>query len=394
MADNYTILAGTVPVHPHSLCPFDPQVRQFLGVLSKELLRMPASGTDASWQALGFWLRPRHLDALAQQITQLDQRLGRGLIFHVTPTNMPAMFMYSWIISLLAGNSNLVRLSPRMVDNTRPVWTLVKRLLEQEDFQFLNSQNAIITYGHDKALTDHFSQCCDGRIIWGGDGTIDAIRQSPLAPKAVELPFADRYSLALLDADTILDCPDDELSALVHRFYNDTFDVDQNACSSPRYILWYTKDTNRFAAAQERWWKAVEIESQAYPLEPIKASRKYTDCWQFLMTYPQITTFQQYGNALYIYTLPELPESLIPFSGAFGQFFQSPLASLDDLAPLMDKKIQTLSIYGIAKDDIRQLIRAKGTFGIDRIVTIGEAMQMDIIWDGTNMIEYLSRIIR
>ena len=112
------------------------------------------------------------------------------------------------------------------------------------------------------------------------------------------------------------------------------------------------------------------------------------------MEHPQIATFEHYGNALYIYTLPELPESLIPYSGAFGQFFQSPLVSLDELAPHLDKKIQTLSIYGIEKDDIRSLIRAKGLAGIDRIVTIGEAMQMDIIWDGTNMIEYLSRIIR
>ena len=36
--------------------------------------------------------------------------MGRGLIFHITPTNVPTNFFYSFIFSLLSGNSNIVKL--------------------------------------------------------------------------------------------------------------------------------------------------------------------------------------------------------------------------------------------------------------------------------------------
>ena len=40
-----------------------------------------------------------------------------------------------------------------------------------------------------------------------------------------------------------------------------------------------------------------------------------------------------------------------------------------------------------------QLIQA-GIAGVDRIVPFGQAMDMDIIWDGRNLLDTLTRIIR
>ena len=37
-------------------------------------------------------------------------RLGRGMIFHIAPSNVPVNFAYSLISGLLAGNKNIVRL--------------------------------------------------------------------------------------------------------------------------------------------------------------------------------------------------------------------------------------------------------------------------------------------
>lgn len=39
------------------------------------------------------------------------------------------------------------------------------------------------------------------RVIWGGDATIKEIRRAALLPRATEITFADRYSLAVIDAD-------------------------------------------------------------------------------------------------------------------------------------------------------------------------------------------------
>ena len=40
-------------------------------------------------------------------------RLGRGLLFHVAPSNVPTMFVYTYVIAILAGNANIIRLSTR-----------------------------------------------------------------------------------------------------------------------------------------------------------------------------------------------------------------------------------------------------------------------------------------
>lgn len=395
MKTDYTLLAGTIPSYTRALPPFSPLVLSFLQTLSQELLHSPLSAQNPSWGALAFWLRATHLNRMKQDVSFLNARLGRGLVFHIAPTNMPVMFAYSLAISMLAGNSNIVRLSPRIVQALTPLYGLFHNILSHDVFRPLYETNGIVTYDAScKALTDEFSTRCDGRIIWGGDHSINAIRQSPLSPRAVELVFADRYSIAVLNSHFISNCSDEELYQWTHRFYNDTYEIDQNACSSPKLIFWLNSTDTIDKQVQHRWWQAVAKESLAYDLQPIKVSEKYCDAWRFAMEIPEISTVDRVTNRLYVYTLSSLPSEITVLSGKFGQFFQSNITSLDDLMPYMTKKVQTISTIGISTDALRTQLITHGVAGTDRIVPVGQAMDMDIIWDGLNMIEALSRIIR
>ena len=201
---------------------------------------------------------------------------------------MPAIFAYSLCISLLAGNGNIVRISPRLAPAAAPVCDVIHRIWQDDKFAALRRQNAIVTYGRDDELTSRFSRQCDGRIVWGGDKSIAEIRTFPLPPQGVELVFADRYSFAVFDCSCIQNGTDDELRAWAHRFYNDTYEADQNACSSPRFVFWLDERESSFEAAQRRWWDAVAAEAKAYDLPPIKTSGKYTDAWEFAMTQPHL----------------------------------------------------------------------------------------------------------
>ena len=158
-------------------------------------------------------------------------------------------------------------------------------------------------------------------------------------------------------------------------------------------IFWLGSHKELTEKAKQRWWHAVARESAAYALQPIKVSTKYTDAWEFAMTCPQIDTIEHIKNAVYIYTLSSLPEDITTLSGAFGQFFQYSISALDEIMPYMDKKIQTVSVLGIHPAIIRQLLLAHCVMGVDRVVPVGQAMDMSILWDGMNMIESLSRII-
>lgn len=393
LMDKYTILAGAIPANTKPLPAFAPIVIDFLQALSKELQTLPESRVDMTWAALGFWLRKAHIHQFAQNVSHLSTRLGRGLIIHIAPTNMPAMFAYSLAISMLAGNGNIVRISPRQAPSIRPICDCMERVLSRKKFAMLHEMNCLVTYDHDKDLTDLFTSRCDGRIIWGGNESIHEIRQSELPPQAVELVFADRYSCAILNSETVLACSDDELADWAHRFYNDTYEADQNACSSPRLLFWLSSHKSQAKLAQARWWKAVEKESHAYALQPIKVSTKYTDAWEFAMTHPEIASIETIDNHIYIYELAALPADITALSGAFGQFFQYTITGLDEIMPHINKKIQTLSTLGIEPAIIRQMLLAHRVMGIDRIVPMGQALDMSITWDGINMIEALSRII-
>ena len=393
MAD-YTLLAGTIPQHIRPLPPFSPLVIDFLQALSKELQTLPLAHTDMTWAALGFWLRRSHVIQMAQDVSHIEDRLGRGIIFHIAPTNMPAMFAYSLTISMLAGNGNIVRISPRQVPFVQPIYDCIEAVWSKKEFSSLRNMNALITYPHDKQTTDALTAQCDGRIIWGGDESIAQIRQSLLPPQAVELVFADRYSCTVIDSAAVLSCSDEELHHQAHLFYNDTYEADQNACSSPRMIFWLSSHEERTRQAKKRWWHAVAAECTSYRLQPIKVSTKYTDAWEFAMTYSQISSIEHIQNAIYLYTLSALPEDITKLSGAFGQFFQYSIATLEEIMPYMNKKIQTVSTFGIHPSKIRQHLLAHRVMGVDRVVPIGQAMDMSILWDGMNMIESLSRILR
>lgn len=391
----YTLLAGTMPADIHRLPPFAPVVTSFLRLLSQELLHSSITVQNPTWATFGFWLRKKHLERMKQTVPFLDSRLGRGLLFHITPTNMPIIFAYSLAISLLAGNNNIVRLSPRIIPTVAPLCNLIETIWQQPPFKQLYETNALITYDSiQKDLTDVYTSQCDGRIIWGGNQSIQAIRQSPLPPQAVELVFADRYSLAVFDSSTIITCSDNDIKQWAHRFYNDTYEIDQNACSSPKLIVWLTASDKDYAAAQVRWWNAIAAESHAYDLHPIKVSEKYSNAWYWAMTRPELQSISHITNSLYVYHLSSLPNDITTLSGKFGQFFQISVPSLTSILPYITKKVQTISTLGISTDAIRSQLIAHGAAGADRIVPVGQALDMDIIWDGTHMIESLSRIIR
>lgn len=185
---------------------------------------------------------------------------------------------------------------------------------------------------------------------------------------------------------------EDELREWAHRFYNDTYEADQNACSSPHLIVWLGNHTS-LEEVQHRWWQAVFAETQAYDLAPIKGSTKYTQLWHVAMTMTELQTCKTYGNALYVYTLSTLPPDITALSGSFGQYFQLALPTIEPLLLKLTKKIQTITTIGVDATVLRHQLQDYHICGVDRIVPVGQALTMDVIWDGTNLLEFLSRYL-
>lgn len=395
MRDEVTLLAGVEAPERTPWAPFDPRAVEFLAALSQAVLRDGEARRVDADSAFGFWCRRSRLEALALRHAAPLPRLGRGLVFHLAPSNVPALFAYTLAIGLLAGNANVVRLSSRRVEAEGPLLRLLNQVLARPEHAAVKARTSLIAYSRDNAVTAAWCARCDARVVWGGDATVAALRAMPMPPHGVELAFPDRWSLAVLSQKALSELDGEALGALTHRFYNDTYQLDQNACSSPQLVLWL--EDGGTPQVRRRWWEALAAEVEArYPFGPFQAARKRERLCLEAMTRtdPPVSAVERYrGNRLYVADLPALPAELDGLRGIFGLFYQCALPSLEELVPKLTPKVQTLACGGLEPRQVAQFLADHQARGVDRVVRLGQALELDTLWDGKDLIAALSRTI-
>lgn len=388
-----TLLAGVSQPEREPYPVFSPEAMEFLAAVSAEIGASELHSVSEI-AAFGFWCRRAHLEALAKRHASPFPRLGRGLAFHIAPSNVPMMFAYSYTIGLLAGNANIVRLSERGGEISTLLCACIGRVLDRPEFEAIKRRTSFISYGRDDTITAAYTSDCDARVVWGGDETIRRIRALPLPPHAVELVFPDRWSFALFSQAVFSQADEETLAAWAHRFYNDTYLMDQNACSAPHLVVW--ENDGGDSTVRLRWWKKVAAEAQsAYRFGAYQAARKYEQLCLAAMTLPEKISVKQYaGNLLYVATLARLPANAVEtLRGTFGFFFETEIRAKEELLPLLSFKVQTLCAEGYRREGLARFFAQRRASGIDRIAALGQAMEMDTIWDGKDLIAELSRLI-
>jgi hypothetical protein len=369
--------------------PFDAEIVEFAGKLSRRIGR--AGARIAELQALAYWIRPAEIRRLATDFAALERDgcllVPRGTVFHVPPSNVDTIFVYSWLLAALTGNRNVVRLSERAGGHTDLILDAVRGLLD-DGFDGVRDALRIVRYGHDAAWTDALSAACDLRVVWGGDSTVDTIRRSPLPPHATELTFPDRYSLAVVRAAAYLSAPDRD--ALVARFRADAYMFDQRACSSPRLVVWIgNADETGRASADFFGRLAALVTAGGYPVDGSLAVGKLGYVYGAVLDHP-VSACRWYDNALAVLTLDEFGQPRGEHSGG-GIFHELRLDALSDLVPHLERRDQTLIHHGFARDELVDLVRALNGRGVDRMVPFGQALTFQRVWDGHDLVQAFSR---
>ena len=245
-----------------------------------------------------------------------------------------------------------------------------------------------VTEKRDKKINDYFSSICDVRIIWGGDDTIAELRKSAIATRAKEITFADRYSLAVIDADAYLREGNMERVAL--DFYNDTYLSDQNACKSPRVVVWLGQ---RVSEARELFWKELfKLVESKYHFQTIQGVDKLSQLYISATQYGQVTIENGYNNLLYRVNVDKLRPELMKYRGNSGYFYEYSCCDIMELGELCnDTHCQTVCVVG-ERTVIKPLLDS-GIKGVDRVVPVGHTMDFDLLWDGYDLVEELTRKI-
>jgi len=374
------------------MTPFSDKVIDYLNSLSKELNKNNQTRFYPDVATFAFFCRRANLLQLKHTHYHDDSiRIGRGLVYHIAPSNVPVNFAYSLIVGMLSGNSNIVRVPSKYFDQVKIIVEAINALSEMNKHKAVSKRIALVRYDRSNSATAIFSSLCDVRIIWGGDETINQIRKNVLAPRAFDITFADRYSICAINANEFI--YEKEPKKIINGFYNDTYLFDQNACTSPHLVIWVGTEANVKSAKLVFWDNLHNLVKDNYNIQPILAIDKVTNLYDQAIQMPGIKLIEPDDNLLWRIKLNDLSRDIDKFSCNAGYFSEYHISSLMELSKIINRKYQTLAYYGFSAKKLNELIYKLKPTGIDRIVPIGKTMDFSLIWDGYNLVNKLSRTI-
>lgn len=373
--------------YQRALKPFDENIVTFLDHFSKHLFRNPNVKAWPDVISLAFWCRKSSIRQMQKAYPDLSTRIGRGLTFHISPSNVPVNFAYSLVAGLLSGNVNVVRVPSKDFIQIVLICETLNAVLEEH--QHIAPYLCVIRYGREKAINDLFSSLCQTRLIWGGDDTISALRRSPLPPRGLDLAFANRHSLVLIDAEHYLSIEDKR--GVAEGFYNDTLLTDQNACTSPGLVVWLGKQTEK---ARKIFWAEFEaLSHKKYELQAIIAVNKLAAFCSVSISTAGVKKASAADNLVFRVLLERLDETTMDHVSSGGYFLEYLAQDIGEIYPVCNSRCQTLSTLGIDDMAIKEFLTEYQPAGVDRVVPIGRTMDFSLRWDGYDLILSMSRCI-
>jgi len=375
--------------------PFCSISLDFVNDISKSILKNIFFKQYPELMALAFWMRKSHIKELKNYFFEQKKDkilFGRGIVFHIAPSNVDTIFVYSWFLSLLVGNSNILRVSDRNNIQTELLLEVITKILHNKKYAILQNRVAIIRYGHVDDITEKLSNMADVRVIWGGDNTIKQIRNIPIKPTAIELTFADKFSFAIIKSKKLIE--DEKLELLIEKFYNDAFWFGQMACSSIRLIVWVGDKSNN-QKAKEIFWNRLNsylLEKQPKEIFSSDVINKFVAQCSMAIEKNIIikSNNNPYINRVKIENLKDISTKLHCGAGLFYELEQD---KFESIFPHITKKYQTIAQYGFSKDELKVMINSSMPEGIDRVVPIGKSLDFSYIWDGYDLFRSFCREI-
>jgi len=375
---------------------FDPIVVSFFNNLSKSILADSDLNKVAALAALGFWLRKSHINQIIaenQHITNSKKIHSSplGVVFHICPSNVDTMFLYSLAISLLVGNKNILRISQRFSDPLiEKIFELISDNLKKEEFKLLQEYICIVSYGHNNEINEYFSGKADARIIWGGDATINTFKTFATGTRTRDIAFADRISCSIFNTKAFNKETSETKKELARKFFNDSYTFDQKGCSSPQFIFLLGKAEDNKIFEKDFYDLLSYFSSHNYNNDIASiASMKLNKLVEDSINEQNVNSVIKESNYLYFLNMDQINHDLIHSCGA-GYFYVQQLNEINQIQELINKKVQTATYFGLSDNELIQLCDVSNGLGIDRIVPVGSALDFEYIWDGFNLLDELT----
>ena len=254
-------LVGSSKLNSEPLQPFDEKVLSFLDSFSRELSTYSNLINYPDLKSLSFWCRKNNFLNMKKNYGSLDNKLGVGLIFHITPSNIPTNFAYSLIFGLLSGNANLVKVPSKNFKQIDIICKILKKLLSKN--VSLKNKISVVKYKNNENFTKKMSNICNARVIWGGDKTINDIRSHQINERAIDLTFADRYSFCIISPNKLKKLSELDFNNLIKKFYNESIGLETDNIKKARILYKIAtkfKKSNQFSKSRNYARKALDFQ--------------------------------------------------------------------------------------------------------------------------------------
>ncbi len=390
--DERALLAKLGDARQRLAAPFAPERVDLIAGVAETLLgprRSAASGPAAHF---AFWTRRAALTKLAASFAQRvpDNTLARprGLVFHLPPQNVETVFLYSWALSYLAGNANVVRLPHEVSARMRAIVDLFLERLQAAG----DKTQLFVHYPSQGDLGAKISALSDARVVWGGDAKVALFAPLPLRNGGKSIWFGDRFSFSTINGAALDNLDDAALKGLARKLHNDIFVFDQMACSSP-HALYVVGDAAAHSAAIRRLLDASALEwAMDDPAGRVgHAIGKMTAAFYAAANGRASSVHWRNTNLTSVVASAPLRQDMRVGGGFLSVVF---VDSLAEIASFIREGDQTITYFGWERGEIEAVAASRVAHGVSRWAPIGTALDFDFIWDGYDIPFELTRLVR
>ena len=367
----------------------------FLDDFSKELKKQKNIYKYSDLTYLMFWTRKSKIENLKKKNDENILRIGRGIIFHICPSNVPTNFIYSYFFGLMSGNSNIIKMTSTKSIEKDIILTCIRNLFKKKKYIKIKNSTHFFEYDHglNEITTNILSSISDGRVVWGSDGTINKFKKIWSPERCIDIFFPDRYSIAVINTSKYMGLTEKKKEILANKFFYDSYSMNQRGCNSPHLLFWIGK--KKLSSQAMFWDKLNNIIEKKFNFKEIEVVDKYLRLLETIISNDKKFNkiIRKTNNVYVLETKNKTYPNIENLRGLNGMFFQINIKSLSELKNFISKKCQTLCYYGFNKIDFSLFFSDNNIFGIDRVVPIGSSLEIDTFWDGHDIIKSLSRTI-
>lgn len=364
---------------------FNDNLLTFLNELSRIILSSKAAREYPDLITFGFFCRKGNLLNLKSNYSkELDNRFGYGLTLHIAPSNIPINFAFSLIFGMLAGNSNFVRLPSTYFPQCELLISLLSNQGLQVKYPEIYKSLVLFNSQRNSPKLLKLVERVQSLVVWGGDDTVKNFKNFQKNIACKELYFPNKVSSLLINGKAFLEAQSKQ--DIIRSFYNDTYLVDQNACSSPTNIYWFGD-----ASIIEKAQKVFSKELIAYVcalkgLLPGHLIDKHLAVMSSIKNYQKSIKIEKLSNELWI----TRDSNLNPENFRLGIFNYISIDSINSIKSYQRINEQSLTYFGFEKEFLKDEFEQNNIF-FDRVIPVGSALELTITWDGVDIIRHLSR---